>query len=231
MLINLKNTTWLKHRPIDSTKLSSHEKTLIRSDILVNSVNSWGNHIRVVLSDGSEAYIYTDHTNVAINTVLPYFNSERKIESIKQACIYYNVVNLSHIAYVLATVQHETANSYLPIEEYYGRQQAKRLKYDGGEDFYGRGFVMLTHRYNYQKVGKLLNLDLVSKPILALDPSVSLAILVKGMRDGWFTGKKLADFDRDDALDYIEARRIINGKDKADLIAKLAERHFTSLKN
>jgi putative chitinase len=60
---------------------------------------------------------------------------------------------------------------------------------------------------------------------MALQPEIAAKILVKGMQEGWFTGKKLADYLPQHAanrLQFQQARRIINGTDKADLIAGYA---------
>jgi len=44
-----------------------------------------------------------------------------------------------------------------------------------------------------------------------------------GMRNGIFTGKRLADYIHDEECDYVNARRIINGLDSADRIRGYAE--------
>ena len=56
-----------------------------------------------------------------------------------------------------------------------------------------------------------------------------LSILVVGMNEGWFTGKKLDNYiddidenDTEEFREYKNARRIVNGTDKAETIAKLA---------
>ncbi|WP_093293078.1 hypothetical protein [Sphingomonas sp. NFR04] len=52
-----------------------------------------------------------------------------------------------------------------------------------------------------------------------------LLILVRGMEEGWFTGKALRDYlpGQTGAADqFAAARRIINGTDRADMIAAYA---------
>ena len=56
-------------------------------------------------------------------------------------------------------------------------------------------------------------------PALAMRPDVAAAILFYGMVEGWFTGKKLADYFGPGRNDPVGARRIINGTDKAATIA------------
>jgi hypothetical protein len=92
----------------------------------------------------------------------------------------------------------------------------KRDYWSGG--FFGRGYVQLTHKENYAKAGKALGIDLVSDPSKAMIPEIAAAILVRGMMEGWFTGKKLADYPND----FVESRRIVNGTDRAALIAGYA---------
>lgn len=136
------------------------------------------------------------------------------------------------IAYVLATVKHETANTFLPIKEY---GQGKGRPYGLPDPhtklvYYGRGYVQLTWKYNYYKMGQLLKQPLVSNPDLALRPDIALDILIEGMKRGMFTGKKLSDYINDEKVDYVGARRIINGTDKAELIASYAKQFEEDLR-
>lgn len=141
------------------------------------------------------------------------------------------------LAYMLGTAYHETAKTMMPIEEY-GKGKnydyGKKLKRGRGKDsrvpyetpdklYYGRGHVQLTWYENYELLGKLLNIDLLNKPELALDPYISGEIMAKGMSSGLFTGKKLSDYFNSKGSDWVNARRIINGMDKADKIATEAK--------
>ncbi len=142
-------------------------------------------------------------------------------------------------AYVLATAHHETAGTMKPVRETLANSDAKakelltkawkagkmkwvtRDYWSGG--FFGRGYVQLTHEENYRKAGQKLGIDLVGNPSKALEPAIAAEILVLGMRDGWFTGKKLSDYITLTRSDYTWARRIVNGTDRADLIAGYAK--------
>lgn len=99
--------------------------------------------------------------------------------------------------------------------------------------FFGRGFTQLTHKRNYQKLGQVIGVDLVSDPSKALDLDIAAKIMVAGMRDGLFTGKKLADYDFPAALDASPSsnpRRIVNGKDGSDAeVAKFHRQFATAL--
>ncbi|WP_313025331.1 hypothetical protein [Pseudomonas lopnurensis] len=50
------------------------------------------------------------------------------------------------------------------------------------------------------------------------------------MKEGIFTGKKLAHYINASGVDYVEARRIINGADQQQLIADYARRFETILR-
>lgn len=123
--------------------------------------------------------------------------------------------DLRFIAYSLATTWHETAKTMQPIEEY-GKGRGRAY---GPSGFYGRGYVQLTWEDNYRRAGQKLGADFVRNPRLVMEPKYAVQILVRGMSEGWFTGKKLADFFNATKNDPRRARQIINGMDRADLIA------------
>jgi putative chitinase len=52
--------------------------------------------------------------------------------------------------------------------------------------------------------------------------------MITGILKGLFTEKKLSDYLNKDT-DWINARRIINGLDKAELIAVYAKKFYTAL--
>lgn len=139
--------------------------------------------------------------------------------------------DVRHIAYALSTVKHETADTYKPIKEYRSRVGSKgRANQDRYwlSGYYGRGFVQLTWKRNYQLFG------IADAPEKALEPETAFRILTEGMHKGMFTGKKLSDFIKGSTTDYRNARKIINGLDKADLIAGYArsfEKMLTSARD
>lgn len=155
---------------------------------------------------------------------------------------------VSHRAYVLATAHHETGKRMQPVREAFGEsdhQTVARLDKawadghlgqvsypywrfdDSGRAWFGRGYVQLTHRDNYVKAATALGVDLIGNPNLALDPGIAAKILVRGMREGWFTGHKMADYLPGD---YKGARRIVNGTDRAASIARLASGYEAALR-
>jgi hypothetical protein len=148
--------------------------------------------------------------------------------------------NERDLAYILATAYHETARTMQPVRETLATTDAKAKErltkawksgklpwvksdyWSGG--WFGRGFVQLTHRANYVKASEKLGVDLVSDPSKAMIPEVSALILVRGMQEGWFTNMKLSD-----AADFREARRVVNGTDRASQIAMYADAFLSAL--
>lgn len=124
---------------------------------------------------------------------------------------------INECAYILATVKHETAGTYRPIEEF-GRGKGKKYGIPDkqtGRIYYGRGYVQLTWKDNYKKLSPLVHVDLVSYPNFALEAKYAYDIMIEGMRRGLFTGRKLSDYFTEKTTDYYNARKIINGLDKA----------------
>lgn len=129
--------------------------------------------------------------------------------------------DLRRLAYILATTYHETAHTMQPIREY-GRGKGRKYGVADavtGKVYYERGYVQLTWKTNYAAMAKITGVDLVNKPDLALDPDTAATIMFEGMYRGTFTGKKLANYFSAKVDDPVGARKIINGTDRAALIA------------
>lgn len=134
------------------------------------------------------------------------------------------------LPYIIATAWWETGATMQPVRETYWKDEEWRRKYLAQYyPYYGRGLVQTTWRSNYEKIGKLLGIDAVRNPDLLLEWNHALPALFIGMMNGLYTGKKLSDYidgldesDDEDYLEYLNARRIVNGTDRADEIAKLA---------
>ncbi len=131
-------------------------------------------------------------------------------------------------AYIMATVQHETADSFYPVAEaFYVKDDRARRRYLNSKPYspyYGRGLVQLTWKYNYEKYADILKLPLVDDPDLALEPAISLFILIHGMLTGTYTGHSLNRYIHAHHCDYQKARKVVNGMDKAALIAGYAQK-------
>jgi hypothetical protein len=142
------------------------------------------------------------------------------------------VTDYRHVAYMLATVKHETADTFLPIAEYGKGKGHKYGLVDSatGQAYYGRGYVQLTWLENYRSMGVALDVDLRLNPDLAMQPDIAYQIMSRGMRKGSFTGVGLKNYINDQQCDYRLARKIINGLDCADRIAGYAEKFESILK-
>lgn len=148
------------------------------------------------------------------------------------------------LAYFLATIKHETADTFQPVSERGGT----RAWY---APFFGRGYVQLTLETNYRMVGRryagrtfavpgsdrkpvlVTPETFVREPELVKVPMVSYWIAADGSRDGWFRSRKISGlwrpyklsdfFQVGKAPDRIQARNIINGTRKGERLPDRAE--------
>lgn len=141
------------------------------------------------------------------------------------------LTDLRWLAYMLATTIHETDKTMQPIEEYgkgkgklYGKPDPITKKV-----YFGRGLVQLTWLDNYRKMSKVTGEDLVNHPEKATDMAVAVKIMYEGMIRGMFTGRALRHYFNDKVNNPIEARRIINILDKAELIKGYHNRFLDAL--
>ncbi|NTF06880.1 hypothetical protein G6L37_11980 [Agrobacterium rubi] len=158
--------------------------------------------------------------------------------------------DLRHLAYLLATAFHETAATMQPVRETLaasdeaairildrayaaGRLGQVRTPYwrrdADGKSWLGRGLVQLTHRRNYEAMSAVTGIDLVERPERAMKPQVSAAILVEGMLRGSFTGRRLSQYFDAQRADWEGARAIVNGNDRAALIAGYGRTFYAAL--
>jgi hypothetical protein len=155
------------------------------------------------------------------------------------------------LAYALGTAFHETQFTMQPIREFGGKDYFFRMYDPGslvpqraaiarsmgaqmgdGAVFYGRGYVQLTWRANYAKMGDAFGVDLTSSAAAAdqvLQAELAAKIMFKGMEEGSFTGKKLADFFNETTENWKNARRIINGNDCDEMIAVYAKKFYAAI--
>ena len=178
--------------------------------------------------------------------------SQPQVEGLEAILAYWEASTLNDsrwLAYALATAYHETGRHMQPVREgfcdtdqcsinavthLYNQKRIKRnyaLPHPNGQSYFGRGLVQITHGNNYEMLGKAIGLgmQLYDKPSLALNLEISVKIMFVGMVQGIFTGKKLADYFNNSTTAWVPARRIINGTDKADLIAEYAKKFYKCL--
>ena len=132
-------------------------------------------------------------------------------------------LTVEQTAYVLATTEHETAGTFEPVREAFWKNERWREKNLRYYPYYGRGFVQLTWKHNYIKASKKLGDDFVVDPDKVMKPEISKVILVRGMTEGWFTGIRLDEYISPEIVDFFNARRVVNGLDRAQEIAAIAE--------
>ena len=168
--------------------------------------------------------------------------SETQLEGLKRVLDYkeakYPRMDRRELAYVLATAYHESARTMQPVRETLAgsdKEAIRRLDkaFAAGkmpqvksaywrDGYFGRGLVQITFKDNYTKFS-------IAKPEDALTWPVALGVLFRGMIEGMFSGKKLADYIHGDVCDYVGARRIVNGTDRAKLIAGYANAFLDAL--
>ena len=130
------------------------------------------------------------------------------------------------MAYILAGTEHESG--FIAQSEHGGSAKSYA-------PFYGRGFAQLTHRYNYEKWGKILGIDLVNNKELANRPDIAARIIIYAMlgKGGSFTGKTLDDYfkgGQPTKAQILGARSIFNG-DSSSSSREESFEYYTKLMN
>lgn len=120
------------------------------------------------------------------------------------------------LAYELATIYHETGTEMQPIKERGGEKYLKSKPY---YPYYGRDFCQTTWKDNYEKVKAFTGVDVVTNPDLIANVEISAKVALYFMVKGLYTGAKLGNYFNEAKEDAVNARRVINGIDKAQLIA------------
>jgi|GEM_PF-787008 len=150
-------------------------------------------------------------------------NGAKHIPLILSALKEEGITDPNQVAYVLATVHRET--SFVNFEE-----GATRLESSGGSQYWGRGYVQLTHKANYQAAtaylkSKGMNVDLVANPELAKRPDIAAKILAHGMKTGklFGDGTNLNSCAGGGRVDWVKCRRIVNDGAQAESIAQAAK--------
>lgn len=162
----------------------------------------------------------------------------------------------NQLAYILATAYHESAHTMKPIKETvmayhkdkfpsdatvksrlenaYKKGQLGSVKTPYWRDgWFGRGYVQLTHKNNYDKLGVTQS--------QALERDHAIRVLIDGMMQGLFTGKKLSDYVTLKKSDFFNARAVVNGdknyrlpsnsESNGNLIAGYARKYDKALKD
>jgi predicted chitinase len=186
-----------------------------------------------------------DGTNTVVNTVVTDYDKSKFFDAIRDN-IKLTTENVqgfdkvldfgyarnsprNHLAYIIATAYWESATTMQPVVEANWLSENWRKKNLRYYPWHGRGLIQTTWKDNYIKIGNLIGKDLTKNPDLLLKWEYALPALFVGMEDGLYTGKDLEDYidlkdesDTEDFEEYKNARRIVNGTDKASKIATIA---------
>ncbi|MBB3392701.1 hypothetical protein FHT82_005488 [Rhizobium sp. BK275] len=155
------------------------------------------------------------------------------------------------LAYILATAFHETAYTMQPVRETLATSDSRaveiletafasgRLSWvktpywrldEDGKSWLGRGLVQLTHRRNYEAMSEVTGIDLVAEPDRAMEMVPAVTILIEGMLRGSFAGHRLCDHLNKEREDWVNARRIVNGTDRAEKLAEYGRAFLAAIR-
>jgi hypothetical protein len=160
--------------------------------------------------------------------------------------------DLRWLGYILATAYHETAYTMQPVRETLAATDARAIETlenayasgklswvktpywrpdEDGKSWLGRGLVQLTHKRNYEAMSELTGIDLVAEPDRAMEMDTAVSILIEGMVQGSFANHKLADHLNETTDDWMNARRIVNGTDRAEKLADYGKTFLAAIRH
>jgi YD repeat-containing protein len=192
---------------------------------------------RVKIPEGASAVVIT--CAFALFDLLPTSPSGRE-KGISQEGIPLLLMNaqkagldIGQTAYLLGTAYHET--------EFFGKleEKASGIAYEGrlgnnspgdGPRYKGRGYIQITGKGNYEKFNSL-GIDFVKHPHLMATPNAAAYVAAFGLRDGIFSGEKIGTYINSNKIDFVGARKTVNGNDRAATIAASAQKYYGGLKD
>ncbi len=153
-----------------------------------------------------------------------------------------DIQDIRWAAYMLATAHKETSCSFkaaakeilpkqipgyataIPVKDTIGCRGPVNATYQN--EYYGRGYVQLTHDRNYKAIGKAYGIGdaLYINPDRAYEPAIAYFAASYGMRNGSYTGHSLSKHINGKHCNYKLARQIINGSNCDMEIAQIATR-------
>lgn len=179
-------------------------------------------------------------TGVPLSSAKDGLRGDALAKEIGAYCIQAGITDKGQIAYILATMKHESGDGRYTEEiasgsAYEGRSDLGNTQSGDGVRFKGRGLVQITGRNNYNKFGKWLGVDFITEPNNKLPALLkySLPILCCGMTGKYgapnFTGVTIAQYINGTKQDFEGARRSVNGTDRASLIAGYARTYLANI--
>jgi len=174
------------------------------------------------------------------------------IKEILEECRERKVYDYRHQAYILSTCYWESYSyaknpDWNPVREGFattnqgainavtalykaGKVKSNyALPQSNGKSYYGRGYTQISLPDNYKQAGDYYGIPLYDNPDLALQRPIATLLLVGGIMEGWWTGKKLTDYITTTNTDFLGARRTVNGTDKAKEIEKIAMIFYSAM--
>lgn len=154
-----------------------------------------------------------------------------------------NIIDIRYIASTFGNIYHETDTTFMPIEEYgkgKSKPYGKKIKYNKStyntpdKIFFGRGFTQNTWYEIYETLTKEAKnqgkgWDFLNNPELLLEIEPSAWATIVAMTKGLYTGKKLSNYFNTTTCDFKNARRIINGLDRAELVEQYSIKFYKAL--
>lgn len=148
--------------------------------------------------------------------------------------------DLRWLADIFGGVYHEVGRRMVPVREGFASTDAGARKVVAkrsygkpagpyGLVYYGRGRIQNTWLANYQKLEKRFGYPFVKEPDRLLESKIDATVTVHGHAEGIWTGKKLSDYFTPTKADWINARRIVNGIDRAAEIAGYSKAFHAAL--
>ncbi len=121
----------------------------------------------------------------------------------------YDINTRQRLAYFLTQVAHEsdyfkTFEEYASGAKYEGRVDLGNIHKGDGRKYKGRGGIQITGRFNYDKMSKLIGVDLINNPEKALDPHLGWEVSA-----AWWKNHGLNPLA--DANKFFQITKIING--------------------
>lgn len=187
--------------------------------------------------DECESQVVTDQRQIAYILATPMIETGGTFEPITESLNYSASSLISKFpnrisnaeAFKYGRTANQKANQEMIGNIIYGGEWGKKnlgnSQPGDGYKFRGRSFPQLTGRRLYEIFGYADNPDAVNTV------RVGAQIMVKAMKEGIFTGKRLSDYFSASKEDWVNARRIVNGTDRADDIAKFAKTFYKALKD
>ena len=159
----------------------------------------------------------------------------------------YWITDNRQIAYVLSTIKWE---SWFKNQKEIWWEDREYWRVDSvtWKAYYGRWFIQLTLKDNYENYTQIIRnywkdfkandgniikwseIDLVNNPDIILKSNeLAIFIAIHWMKNWTFTWEKLDDYINNKETDFVGARAIVNGSDKADSFARNAQLYLDDL--